>query len=76
MRGRCVKVSSTQGNTGAGRMEKRLSGQRNVSPTDRGGVCMSKVGPIWRFSVLCLLALEDAVPKPYFLLLLGDIQKR
>ena len=25
---------------------------------------MSKVGPIWHFSVLCLLALGDTIPKP------------
>ena len=36
---------------------------------------MSKVGPIWDFSVLCLLASGDTIPKPYFLVLLGDIQK-
>ena len=36
---------------------------------------MSKVGPIWRFFVLCLLASTDTIPKPQLLLLPGDIQK-
>ena len=38
--------------TGAGRVSRG------------GGGYMSKVGPIWHFSVLRLLALGDTIPKP------------
>ena len=35
-----------------------------VNAKIRFRVFLSKVGPIWHFSVLCLLALGDTIPKP------------